>query len=88
MKPTGKSQGKGIFLFHKLSQIAKWKSDNRWRPDKEDAECYVVQRYIQNPYLLGGRKVSLICVYAAQVIRRSRIVSLMSSSFLFICTLL
>jgi hypothetical protein len=24
MKPTGKSQGKGIFLFNKLSQISQW----------------------------------------------------------------
>lgn len=26
MKPTGKSQGKGIFLFNKLSQIAQWEN--------------------------------------------------------------
>ena len=25
MKPIGKSQGKGIFLFNKLSQISDWR---------------------------------------------------------------
>lgn len=57
MKPNSRSQGRGIFIFQKLSQISKWKSENRWKPDKEDAETYVVQRYINNPFLVGGRKV-------------------------------
>lgn len=26
MKPTGKSQGKGIFLINKLSQISQWEN--------------------------------------------------------------
>jgi len=29
MKPTGKSQGKGIFIINKLSQIKKWASSSR-----------------------------------------------------------
>ena len=29
MKPVGRSQGKGIFLFTRLSQITQWKSDSR-----------------------------------------------------------
>jgi tubulin polyglutamylase TTLL9 len=58
MKPIARSQGRGIFIFQKLSQISKWKSENRWKPDKEDAEAYVVQRYITSPYLVGGRKVT------------------------------
>ncbi len=29
MKPVGKAQGKGIFLFNKLSQISQWKSEHR-----------------------------------------------------------
>lgn len=57
MKPIGKAQGRGIFLFHKLSQIAQWKSDYRWKPDNPSVESYVVQRYISNPYLIGGKKV-------------------------------
>jgi len=33
MKPVGRSQGKGIFLFDKLSQVNEWKSESRWKPD-------------------------------------------------------
>ena len=33
MKPVGKAQGKGIFIFDKISQISHWKSDFRWKPD-------------------------------------------------------
>jgi tubulin polyglutamylase TTLL9 len=33
MKPIGKSQGKGIILLNKLTQIAQWKNDFRWKPD-------------------------------------------------------
>lgn len=59
MKPIGKSQGKGIFLFNKLSQITQWKSDYRWKPDNPGVEAYVVQRYIANPYLVGGKKFDM-----------------------------
>jgi tubulin polyglutamylase TTLL9 len=31
MKPIGKAQGKGIFLFEKLSQISDWKKDHTWK---------------------------------------------------------
>ena len=33
MKPIGKSQGKGIFLFNKLQHIAQWKDELRWKPE-------------------------------------------------------
>lgn len=56
MKPIGKSQGKGIFLFQKLSQISKWRSEHRWKPENSEIEAYVVQRYISNPFLIGGKK--------------------------------
>ena len=60
MKPVGRSQGKGIFLFTKLSQITQWKSDSRWRaPDNPGVESYVVQRYVANPYLVGGKKFDM-----------------------------
>jgi len=59
MKPIGKAQGKGIFLFNKLSQINDWKKDNRWKPENPQAETYVVQRYIENPLLVGGKKFDL-----------------------------
>ncbi|CAI9715450.1 probable tubulin polyglutamylase TTLL9 isoform X13 [Octopus vulgaris] len=59
MKPAAKSQGKGIFLFRKLKDIIDWKkSENQLNNDsnKEAPETYVVQRYIANPYLIGGKK--------------------------------
>jgi hypothetical protein len=34
MKPIGKSQGKGIFLFSKLSQISDWRKDHKWKADQ------------------------------------------------------
>eukprot|EP00357_Protocruzia_adherens_P036791 CAMPEP_0114979606 /NCGR_PEP_ID=MMETSP0216-20121206/4462_1 /TAXON_ID=223996 /ORGANISM="Protocruzia adherens, Strain Boccale" /LENGTH=437 /DNA_ID=CAMNT_0002340945 /DNA_START=29 /DNA_END=1342 /DNA_ORIENTATION=+ len=59
MKPIGRAQGKGIFLFHKLSQISQWKNDFRWKPDNPQAEPYVVQKYIMNPLLVGGKKFDI-----------------------------
>lgn len=59
MKPIGRSQGKGIFLFRNLNDIRKWKSETRWKADNSDVESYIVQRYISNPYLVGGKKFDL-----------------------------
>uniref|UniRef100_A0A7S3D9R4 Tubulin--tyrosine ligase-like protein 9 n=1 Tax=Palpitomonas bilix TaxID=652834 RepID=A0A7S3D9R4_9EUKA len=59
MKPIGKAQGKGIFLFNKLSQISEWRKDHKWKADSPQAETYIVQRYIENPYLIGGKKFDL-----------------------------
>jgi len=68
MKPIGSAQGKGIFLFSRLSEISEWRTDYRYRSggkdgkgekEKDDAEAYVVQRYISNPYLVGGKKFDL-----------------------------
>ena len=64
MKPVGKAQGKGIFLINKLSQISGWKKDPRLKngkatttdPPEEGPEAYIVQRYIDNPYLIGGKQ--------------------------------
>ena len=53
MKPIGRSQGKGIFLFQKISDISEW-SDNSNQP-----ESYIVQRYINNPLLIGHKKFDL-----------------------------
>ena len=58
MKPTSRSQGKGIFIINKLAQIKKWSSTSRWAqmPNKE---AYVISRYIDNPLLVGGKKFDL-----------------------------
>ncbi|XP_069507107.1 probable tubulin polyglutamylase TTLL9 isoform X2 [Ambystoma mexicanum] len=62
MKPVARSQGRGIFLFRKLKDIMDWKKDGG-RPDDQKEEIpvenYVAQRYIENPYLIGGRKFDL-----------------------------
>jgi tubulin polyglutamylase TTLL9 len=59
MKPTGSAQGKGIFLFTRLQQINDWKKDSGWKTDAAQAASYVVQRYIENPQLIGGKKFDL-----------------------------
>ncbi|XP_077316587.1 putative tubulin polyglutamylase TTLL9 isoform X3 [Lithobates pipiens] len=62
MKPVARSQGKGIFLFRKLKDIMDWRKDGSRADDQRDeipVENYVAQRYIENPYLIGGRKFDL-----------------------------
>lgn len=58
MKPTSRSQGKGIFIINKLAQIKKWSCNSRWAqmPLKE---AYVISRYVENPMLIGGKKFDL-----------------------------
>lgn len=64
MKPAGKAQGRGIFLFRKLKDITDWKKEDYFHHDepketKDLPETYVVQRYIDNPYLIGGKKFDI-----------------------------
>jgi len=65
MKPIAKSQGKGIFLFKRLKDITEWRKEDYYRAmdekkeDREHPEAYIVQRYLDNPYLIGGRKFDL-----------------------------
>mmetsp|Transcript_35286 Transcript_35286/g.45277 ORF Transcript_35286/g.45277 Transcript_35286/m.45277 type:complete len:401 (+) Transcript_35286:88-1290(+) len=64
MKPIGSAQGKGIFLFTRLSEISEWRTDFKQRLDRKDrqepqVEAYIVQRYIMDPYLVGGKKFDL-----------------------------
>lgn len=51
-------------MFTKLSQISDWRTDYRWRPENQQVETYVVQKYISNPYLVGGKKVRVSSAYA------------------------
>jgi len=67
MKPTSRSQGKGIFLFNKLSQVKKWAA-GQMPANGKAAENYVVSRYIDDPLLIGGKKFDLrlyavVCSY-------------------------
>merc|ERR1719228_2007212 len=66
MKPVGRSQGAGIFLMNKLNQIQQWRPsqgyDGNYGSEKQDddgPEQYVVQRYVENPMLIGGKKFDL-----------------------------
>ncbi|XP_077976310.1 putative tubulin polyglutamylase TTLL9 [Styela clava] len=65
MKPVAKSQGKGIFLFRRLKDITDWKKEgyrvngDERKEETKDVETYIVQRYLENPYLIGGRKFDL-----------------------------
>ena len=77
MKPIAKSQGKGIFLFTKLSQIADWRNDQRLNTKAEAPESYVVQEYLSNPLLIGGKKFdlrvyALVTSYSPLIIYLSR----------------
>mmetsp|Transcript_53274 Transcript_53274/g.126801 ORF Transcript_53274/g.126801 Transcript_53274/m.126801 type:complete len:433 (+) Transcript_53274:86-1384(+) len=67
-KPVGRAQGRGIFLFNDLGSLQQWKKayDTKSAPVnsqnqkvQEDVEVYVAQRYIDNPYLIGGKKFDL-----------------------------
>eukprot|EP01066_Platyproteum_vivax_P016338 Platyproteum_vivax@DN7088_c0_g1_i4.p1 len=60
MKPVGKSQGRGIFLINKIADISGWKNERIPDPtDEEKPSSYIVQQYIVNPLLLGGRKFDI-----------------------------
>ncbi|CAG0923548.1 unnamed protein product [Notodromas monacha] len=61
MKPGGKSQGVGIFLINKLSQLKKWSRDSKTHTFNPASvkETYVISRYIDDPLLIGGKKFDL-----------------------------
>jgi hypothetical protein len=41
-------------------QISDWRRTYSWKPDEEEAaETYLAQRYVDSPYLVGGRKFDL-----------------------------
>uniref|UniRef100_A0A8C4S7V5 Tubulin--tyrosine ligase-like protein 9 n=1 Tax=Erpetoichthys calabaricus TaxID=27687 RepID=A0A8C4S7V5_ERPCA len=67
MKPVGRSQGEGIFLFRKLKDITDWKKEgSRFDEQKDETqvERYVAQRYIENPYLIGGEANKFMRVFS------------------------
>ncbi|KAJ1499896.1 putative tubulin polyglutamylase ttll9 [Coelomomyces lativittatus] len=65
MKPVGKAQGRGIFLINKMSQVNGWRKDPRLMARGENGEpaegpeAYIVQKYIEKPYLIGGKKFDI-----------------------------
>ncbi|XP_006617596.2 probable tubulin polyglutamylase TTLL9 [Apis dorsata] len=61
VKPAGRSQGRGIFLFRKLKDLSEWRSKEFGSSQIElsPIETFIVQKYVENPYLLAGRKFDL-----------------------------
>lgn len=65
MKPVSGAQGRGIFLFTKLKDITEWRKVIKFKYLylflKKESETlpYVVQNYIHNPYLIGGKKFDM-----------------------------
>ncbi|KAK2588284.1 hypothetical protein KPH14_004305 [Odynerus spinipes] len=62
VKPVSRSQGRGIFLFRRLKDLIDWRSSraNAMNQQSEvSTETFVVQKYIDDPYLLAGRKFDL-----------------------------
>ena len=59
MKPAGKAQGKGIFIVTSINQLYKWRNSLKGGQENAIDETYVVQKYLFNPLLLGGRKFDL-----------------------------
>uniref|UniRef100_A0A7E4VS38 Tubulin--tyrosine ligase-like protein 9 n=1 Tax=Panagrellus redivivus TaxID=6233 RepID=A0A7E4VS38_PANRE len=57
MKPVSGAQGRGIFLFKKLKDIQEWKK--KGRSTDSVTQPYVVQTYVCNPYLIGGKKFDM-----------------------------
>ena len=56
VKPTNRSQGKGIFLVNKLLHMNKWL---REKNAEEDNNPFIVSKYVDKPLLIGGRKFDL-----------------------------
>lgn len=61
MKPSGRAQGKGIFLVNKLNQLKKWATCSKipFQSASPFKESYVISKYIDDPLLIGGKKFDL-----------------------------
>lgn len=58
VKPAARSQGYGIFLLRKINQLKKI-ADNKYQFNLNMKENYVVSKYIENPFLVGGKKFDM-----------------------------
>lgn len=63
VKPVARSQGKGIFLFRKLKDLVEWKSRGvKSQESGIPTEIYIVQKYIDNPYLVAGENSDILVI--------------------------
>lgn len=63
-KPTGKAQGRGIFLVSKLNQLKRWSNPGQKEKNQQGQplpfrEPYIISRYISDPLLVGGKKFDM-----------------------------
>uniref|UniRef100_A0A1B6HDY0 Tubulin--tyrosine ligase-like protein 9 n=1 Tax=Homalodisca liturata TaxID=320908 RepID=A0A1B6HDY0_9HEMI len=58
VKPARGSKGRGIFLFQKLKDLMEWREQQRAQCEEQD-RFWLIQRYIEKPYLIGGCKFDL-----------------------------
>lgn len=60
-KPTGKAQGRGIFLVSRLQQLKKWSNTQKasFSQQVPFRDPYIISRYIDEPLLVGGKKFDL-----------------------------
>lgn len=60
-KPTGKAQGRGIFLVSRLQQLKKWSNTQKasFSQPVPFRDPYIISRYIDDPLLVGGKKFDL-----------------------------
>uniref|UniRef100_A0ABD2VY72 Tubulin--tyrosine ligase-like protein 9 n=1 Tax=Trichogramma kaykai TaxID=54128 RepID=A0ABD2VY72_9HYME len=76
VKPSQGSQGRGIFLFQRLRDLVEWKGKECVHPSSDLADYepgkeqpsqmnYLVQKYIDDPYLIDGRS----CTRQTKIIR-------------------
>lgn len=88
LKPCGKSQGAGIFLINKLSQLKRWSLESKkyLQHHLTSKDTYVISRYIDNPLLIGGKKFDLR-IYVLVTSFRPLKAYMFSKGFCRFCTL-